>query len=96
MGLAILLFSRSCYRPLSNYLPWSQRLLEPVLLVYYQLPQISPFSVQLLRYQLPYEGLIADLPLRVDCCPELYDDMNHCLNVQAKTRCRSICCRGSR
>ena len=38
-------------------------LLEQVLLVYYQLLQTFPFSVQLLRSQLSHEGLAVDLLL---------------------------------
>ena len=57
MGSVILLFSRSSYRSLSKHLSWSPRLLEQVLLVYYQLLQTSPVSVQPLRSQLPHEGL---------------------------------------
>ena len=61
MGSAILLFSRSCYKPLSKHQSWSPLLLEQVLLVYYQHLQTSPFSVQLLRTQLPHECLAVEL-----------------------------------
>ena len=77
MGSAILLFSRSCHRPYRNIY---HGLLERVLLVYYQvyyqLMQTSPFSVQLLRSQLPHDGLSVDPLLGVDCSPELYCHYN--------------------
>ena len=50
----------------AKHLSWSPRLLEQVQLVYYQLLQTSPFSVQLLRAQLPHEGLAVDLLLDAD------------------------------
>ena len=46
---------------LLKHLLWSPRLLEQVLLVYYQLRQTSPFSVMLLQSQLPHGGSVADL-----------------------------------
>ena len=59
-GRQILLFSRSCYRALLKHFSWSPSQLEQVLLVYYQLRQISPFSVMLLQSQLPHGGLVVD------------------------------------
>ena len=72
MGSVILLFSRSCYRSLSKHISWSPRLLEQIMLVYYQLLQTFPFSVQLLRSQLLHAALAFDLLLGADCSPELY------------------------
>ena len=45
-------------------------------LVYYQLLETSPFSVQLLQSQLPREGLALDLLMGTDCSPELYCHYN--------------------
>ena len=72
MGSTILLFSRSCDRSLAKHLSWPPRLLEQVLLVYYQLLRTSPFSVQLLCSQLPHKVLAVDPLLGADCTPELY------------------------
>ena len=72
MGSAILLFSKSCHRHLSKHQSWTPLLFEQVLLVYYQLLQNYPFSVQLLRSQLSHKGLAEDLLLGADCSRELY------------------------
>ena len=63
MGSPILLLSRYCYRCLTKHLSRSSRLREQVLLVYYQLLQTSPFSVQLLHSQLLHEPMTVDLLL---------------------------------
>ena len=74
-GRPFFCFSRSCYRFLLIHLSWSPRLLEQVLLVYYQLRQTSPFSVMLLQSQLPHGGLVADLLPGAGCSP-----VQHCLH----------------
>ena len=48
IGFAILLFFRSCHSSLLKHL-------------YYQLLQIPPFSMPILRFQLPHKGLAVDI-----------------------------------
>ena len=91
-GSAILSFSISCYRSMLKHLSWTPRLLKQVQLVYYQLLQISPFSVQLLRSQLLREGLAVDLLFVADCSQELHRHHNseQCLVHLTRISCSSV------
>ena len=62
----------SCFPDLVTDLCQNPCLHEQVRLVYYQLLQISPFSVKLQGSQLSQSGLAVDLPLGIDCRPEPY------------------------